>query len=428
MLVSQATFVSLCGTNSRIVREAGEFDTAGLFPLCYRRFTLVVAGTAPQPVVTEGDLFPARAGSGLMPPPRAQDCWDEEDQAVLVCRKVLEITHDVRSFHFESDGDRAFGFDPGQFITLRLEIDGEPISRCYTISSPPTRPHLISITVKRVPGGLVSNWLHDHVVPGTRITAQAPLGSFTLTGPPAPKYLFLSAGSGITPVMSMTRTLYDLGSDADVLFVHSARTPADIIFRLELEAIAAVTPNIRVVHVCEGDYPSERWMGLRGRLSTAMLQVLAPDLAERETYTCGPAPYMASVRRILRDIGYDMGRYHEESFSFESLPVSDVPASVDDGQGATPPDGAPTTYSVEFVRSGRTVSCTADENVLDAAYAAGLRPPASCTQGMCGTCKTTMLSGEVDMRHNGGIRPREVAQNKILICCSKPLSDLRIDG
>jgi glycine betaine catabolism B len=372
-------------------------------------------------MVVASDLRGVPQGAGLLPPPWAPDCWEEQDQAVLVCRKVLEITHDVKSFHFEADGHRAFSFDPGQFVTLQLAIDGAAVERCYTISSPPTRPHLISITVKRVPGGPASNWLHDHVVPGTRITAQAPLGGFTLTGPAAPKYLFLSAGSGITPVMSMTRTLYDLGSDADILFVHSARTPADIIFRRELEAIAAVTPNIRVVHVCEDDSPSERWTGPRGRLSTAMLQALAPDLEERETYTCGPAAYMASVRDILGEAGYDMRRYHEESFSFESLPASDVSPPADGRRGAT-------TYSIEFVRSGRTVTCAADESVLDAAYAGGLRPPASCTQGMCGTCKTTVLSGEVDMRHNGGIRPREITQNKILLCCSTPLSDLRLDA
>ena len=402
---------------------------------------MVVAQAGQQALLTEPDPLGSGVSSSLMPAPWAPDCWEERDRAVLVCRKVLQITHDVKSFHFEAEEGRAFSFEPGQFITLLLEIDNKFFNRCYTISSPPTRPHLISITVKRVLGGPVSNWLHDNVRPGARITANAPLGGFTLTAPAAPKYLFLSAGSGITPLMSMTRTLYDLGSDADVLFVHSARTPADIIFRRELEAMAAVMPNIRVVHVCEGDYPSERWTGLRGRLTTAMLQALAPDLAERETYTCGPAAYMSSVRRILGEVGYDMRTYHEESFSFESLPAAETAPLADAGQGAAPLDGevgnssssvtemaAPTTYSVEFVRSGVTVDCGADQYVLDAAYAAGLRPPASCTQGMCGTCKTTKLSGEVDMRHNGGIRPREIAANKVLICCSKPLSDLRIDG
>jgi ferredoxin-NADP reductase len=379
-----------------------------------------------------------RESTELVPPPWAPDCWGEEDQADLVCRSVLEITHDVKTFMFEPEGAKVFHFEPGQFITLQLEIDGRPVSRCYTISSPPTRPHLIAITVKRVVGGPVSNWLHDHVTPGTRLTVLAPLGQFVLSGRPASKYLFLSAGSGITPVMSMTRTLFDLGSDADVLFIHAARTPADIIFRRELEAIAAVMPNIRVVHICEGDYPSERWMGLRGRLTTAALQAIAPDLAERVTYTCGPPAYMAAVRRVLGEAGYDMLNYHEESFSFENLPMAEQVAVaehvaedlVPGPTGIEPltevPDVA--TYSVEFVRSGRTITCSAQQFVLDAALAAGMRPASSCSQGMCGTCKSVMLEGSVDMQHNGGIRPKEVAQNKILICCSKPLSDLRIEA
>lgn len=400
---------------------------------------MALAETGPPTMVADGYPSTDHAEMHVTPELGAPDCWADADEAVLVCRKVLDITHDVKSFYFEADGGRSFHFDPGQFVTLQLEIDGEVVSRCYTISSPPTRPHLISITVKRVVGGPVSSWLHENAVPGTRVTAQAPLGGFTLQPPVAPKYLFLSAGSGITPVMSMTRTLYDLAADADVLFVHSARTPADIIFRRELDAIAAVMPNVRVAHVCEGDYPSERWMGLRGRLSPAMLQSLAPDLAEREIFTCGPAAYMASVRRILGQLAYDMRGYHEESFTFENLPAAEVPPPLETqndlisgGEGSTASNEAasapPKTYSVEFVRSGLTVTCAADENVLDAAYAAGLRPPASCTQGMCGTCKTTMLAGEVDMQHNGGIRPREVAQNKILLCCSTPRSDLRIDS
>jgi ferredoxin-NADP reductase len=213
----------------------------------------------------------------------------------------------------------------------------------------------------------------------------------------------------------MTRTLHDIGSDADILFLHSARTPADIIFRRELDAMAAVMPNLRVAHICEGDTPAQRWPGLRGRLSSALLRSLADDLAERVTFTCGPAGYMASVRSILGELGYDMGDYHEESFSFERL---DAPA---------PPSADIAAYNVEFVRSGRTITCAPDENILDAAVAAGLRPASSCGQGLCGTCKTSKLSGEVDMRHNGGIRPKEIAQQKILICCSKPLSDLRLE-
>jgi ferredoxin-NADP reductase len=358
--------------------------------------------------------------------------WGETDNSTLVCRQVLDITHDVKTFLFQSEDPALFHYDPGQFITLRLQIGGRPVDRCYTISTPPTRPHLIGITVKRQPGGLVSTWLHDTMGPGQRISADGPFGLFSAARHPAGKYLFLSAGSGITPLMSMTRTLHDLGADTDVLFVHSARTPSDIIFQRELDVMASVAPTLRVAHVCERDSPREPWVGLRGFLNDEVLRVLAPDLHEREVFCCGPAPYMAAVRRMLVAAGFEMTRYHEESFSFEELTAGTAPAPADSAgaDGSQPPStGAqPVVFSVEFVRSGRTFLCGADENVLDAAFAAGLAPPSSCGQGMCGTCKTTVLSGTVDMQHQGGIRPREIAQDKLLICCSKPLSDLRIDA
>jgi len=375
----------------------------------------------------------------LIAPLSSPDCWQDSEETVLECSAVLDITHDVKSFVLRPAGDRVFHFEPGQFLTLRLDIDGQPVNRCYTISSPPTRPHRVAITVQRVLGGPVSNWLHDNLEPGSEIMALAPLGAFTLPGRLTGKYLFLSAGSGITPLMSMTRTLHDLGSEADVVFVHSARTPSDIVFRSELAAIEAVAAGIRVAHVCESDYPSQPWQGLRGRLSADMLRGLAPDLHERVTYTCGPAAYMASVRHILTDLDYDMLRYHEESFSFETpshIGAAPLPEEVrlDDLALSTPSEPPETaaeevdTFQVDFVRSGRSISCRADENVLDAALSAGLRLPSSCTQGMCGTCKTTKLNGDVEMNHNGGIRPREIAQNKILICCSQPRSDLSIDS
>jgi glycine betaine catabolism B len=377
-----------------------------------------------------------QALESLVPPLQSPVCWADEDHTVLVCTAVSDVTHDVKNFVFEPQDDRVFQFEPGQFLTLMLDIDGHKMNRCYTISSPPTRPHRVAITVKRVNDGSVSNWLHDNVVPGFKIAAMAPLGAFTLARQPADKYLFMSAGSGITPLMSMTRTLYDLGSDADVVFVHSARTPADIVFRSELTAIETVMPNLRVVHVCENDYPSERWGGLRGRLSPDMLRTLVPDLHERVTFNCGPVPYMESVRRILDQLDYDLTSYHEESFKFDdpAEPGGAPPpegVEYDDIAVAQPPgmdDDSLATYAVEFVKSGRTISCRADENVLDAALGAGLRLPSSCSQGMCGTCKVSKLSGSVEMNHNGGIRPREIAADKILVCCSKPLSDLVIDG
>jgi ferredoxin-NADP reductase len=255
---------------------------------------------------------------------------------------------------------------------------------------------------------------------------HAPAGAFVLPEEDAPKYLFLSAGSGITPVLSMTRTLYDLGSEADILFVHSARTPADIIYRGELEAMSRLMPNLRVVEICEGDAPTERWLGLQGRISKPVLEILTPDLKERETFVCGPEGYMSAARALLEELDYDMSKYHEESFDFGAPGVS-APAVAPPSEQELEAEAETAGFSVEFARSGRMITCGPDQTILDAALAAGMRPAAAGGQGMCGTCKVSMLAGEVEMQHNGGIRPKEIAQQKVLICCSKPLGDLRLD-
>jgi ferredoxin-NADP reductase len=242
--------------------------------------------------------------------------WTSDEEETLVCCQVRQETHDVKSFFFMSREGRTFSFEPGQFITLELEIDGETINRCYTISSAPTRPHTISITVKRVPGGKVSNWLHDNLRPGDAVRVLGPAGEFTCARHPARKYLFLSAGSGITPLMSMSRSHHELGEDRDIVFVHSARTPDDIIFARELDLIASNQQRFRTSFVCERMGQRTNWPGITGFLTLPLLRLIAPDFMEREIFTCGPAPYMKAVRDLLEEAGFDRTHYHEESFSF----------------------------------------------------------------------------------------------------------------
>lgn len=357
--------------------------------------------------------------------------WSSDDEETLVCCQVRQETHDVKSFFFMSREGRTFSFEPGQFITLELEIDGETINRCYTISSAPTRPHTISITVKRVPGGKVSNWLHDNLRAGDAVRVLGPAGEFTCARNPAGKYLFLSAGSGVTPLMSMSRSHYELGEDRDIVFIHSARTPDDIIFARELDLIASNQQHFRTSFVCERIGQRTNWSGVTGFLTLPLLRLIAPDFMEREIFTCGPAPYMKAVRDLLVEAGFDRARYHEESFSFDSLSPAEQAAA---SEGASAPvEGEAASgetqarYAVTFAKTHRDIECGAHEHVLDAAKRSGLRLPSSCTQGMCGTCKVKLLSGQVDMRHNGGIRQREIDQGMVLLCCSKPLSDLVVD-
>lgn len=339
-------------------------------------------------------------------------------------KAVLPVTHDVSTFVFEPPHAQTFSFTPGQYLILSVVVDGEHLERCYTISSPPTRPHLLSITVKRVPGGPVSNALHDTLAAGSQVEVSGPYGQFTLTEHPSDHYLFLSAGSGITPMMSMTRTLADLAEGTDVCFVHSARSPADIVFRRELEALSAGWPGLQVTSICEGPSPGEVWSGPRGRLSTPLLAALVPDITRREVFVCGPPPYMAAAYRSLMELGVPPEQCHQESFTFEPAthPLCAVP---DEGGGDTVVQA---TRTIEFVRTGRSVECPIGTTVLQAATAAGVPIRSACRQGMCGTCKSDLVSGDVDIQHAGGIRPREIAAGKFLPCCSYPLGDLVVDA
>lgn len=289
----------------------------------------------------------------------------------------------------------------------------------------------MSITVKRVPGGPVSNALHDTLVPGATIRALGPMGEFTATLHPAQRYLFLSGGSGVTPLMSMARWHHDHATGADIAFVHAARTPADIVFRAELELIALRDRAFAFTALCEGDAPAERWNGFRGRMTRAMLELAVPDFPERETFVCGPAPFMAAVRTILKGAGFDMARHHEESFDFATLAAAEpqVAAEVVAAEAAAPDAAGPAVavHKVTFAKSNRTLDVPADTFVLQAARRAGMRLPSSCARGLCGTCKSRMTSGTVAMSHGGGIRQREIDAGMVLLCCSRPTSDLVIE-
>ncbi len=348
--------------------------------------------------------------------------WSSEQDETLRCVHIRQETHDVKTFVLAADNPRSFRYLPGQFVTFELEIDGAKINRCYTLSSTPTRPDLVSITVKRVPGGPVSNWLHDHLRVGMALPAMGPSGEFSCFKVPAAKsYLFMSGGSGVTPLMSMTRALHDLGSDADIVFVHCARSPADILFHEELTLMARNMPQLRLAMVCEQHTPGSNYAGHLGRMDAARLAHIAPDFLQRDVYTCGPAPFMGAVRTLLDKAGFDMLRYREESFSFESLAPA-TPDNTDILKTETTPS-----YQIQLQKMGQTFSCRSDQPILQAAAAAGLRLPFSCSSGACGTCKTKKISGQVEIKHAGGIRQREIDQGWILPCCSKPLSDITLD-
>jgi ferredoxin-NADP reductase len=361
--------------------------------------------SVPQEILTEASGVPL---------------WDPEVDDTLVCRQVRQETHDVKTFVFSGREPRDFRFYPGQFMTFELPVDGM-VTRSYTMSGSAARPYRVEITVKRVPGGPASNWLHDNMLPGKEVSVSGPGGEFTADANAEEKLLFISAGSGITPMMSMTRTACDLSEPHDLHFVHAARSPADLIFRSELELLASQNPSLKVALTCDTTSASHSWTGFVGRLELPMLKLMSSDFMERKIFCCGPARFMEGVRGMLEEAGFDMGLYFEESFDFgaETAGTFEEPASA--------PEISGNTFHVNFTKTGHTVEVSPGMTILSAAKQAGILPMSSCQRGICGTCKSQLVSGEVDMQHGGGIRKREIDQGKILICCSTPLSNVEIE-
>ena len=343
------------------------------------------------------------------------------DDELLECAMVVPETTDTATFTFRAPSGAWFDYQPGQFVTLDLPIPGGNVQRTYTISSSPSRPLSISVTVKAQPGSQGGRWMLDHLRPGMRLKAYGPAGIFSFVRHEAPKYLFISAGSGVTPLMSMTTWAWDSGEMPDIVFVHAARSPSDIIFRQRLEGMADRVPGLQLRFTVEESDPFRTWHGYRGRLNQIMLGLMAPDYLEREVFCCGPEPFMQAVRDMLVALGFDMDRYHQESFGAPVRDEADAPV-IDD----VIPDGA-AGAEITFESSGVTAKCHETDTVLAVAKANGLNIPSGCTFGLCGTCKIRKTSGEVHMVHNGGISDEDIEEGYILACCSHPIGAVSVE-
>ncbi len=229
------------------------------------------------------------------------------------CVRVIDETPDVKTFTFVAEPPVEFTYQPGQFVTLELQINGKTIKRAYSISSTPSRPHNIDITVKRAtppnnvpdaPPGLVSNWLHDNLQAGSQVKIGTPLGDFSCIERPSSKILFISAGSGITPMMSMSRWLLDTNAGSDIVFFHSARTTDDIVFRQELELMTSRYANFQLATTLTRQDSNSSPGGRIGRFDKSMLQEIAPDFAQRSVYVCGSEAFTQQVKAILQELEF----------------------------------------------------------------------------------------------------------------------------
>ncbi len=285
----------------------------------------------------------------------------------------------------------------GQYLGIGVQVDGRWHWRSYSLTSTPAvHDGLVAITVKAMPEGFLSGHLVAGLAPGTVVRLQAPQGEFVLPEPPPARLLLLTAGSGITPVMSMLRTLDRHDTVPDTVLVHSAPTAADVLFRAELHALAREHPQLRL---------HEQHTDTGGILTPADLAALVPDWAERETWACGPPPMLAAAEAAWEAAGV-RDRLHLERFSVE--------LSGAGGEGG----------AVEFRRTGRTVEADGATTLLLAGEGAGVVMPFGCRMGICQSCVVPLVAGSARDLRSGRVA---VAGDTVQTCISAAAGDVVLD-
>jgi ferredoxin-NADP reductase len=293
------------------------------------------------------------------------------------------------------------GHLPGQYVRLGIEVDGVHHWRAYSLTSDPARPDgCIAITPKLVKGGKVSPFLCGGVRPGTIVRLGGVEGTFLLPDPLPRRLLFISAGSGITPIISMLRSLARRGGLRDVVHVHSARTAETVIFAAELHELHARDCGYRL---------HERLTGTQGRVSGAQLEQLCEDWREREAFMCGPAGLLEGMRERWQRDG-DPERLHVEHFQPHEL-LGDAQR----GAGGT----------IRFCSSDIQVDSDGRQPILVAGERAGATLPYGCRMGICHTCVGRLRAGRVRDLRTGAIhgQPGEMLQT----CVNAPEGAIEID-
>lgn len=290
---------------------------------------------------------------------------------------IADETADTKTYWLRPNA-RFGSFRPGAFVNVRLPIDGRVVERSYSLSSAPRADGLVSITVKRVPGGRCSNHLADHARVGQVLELSAPQGRFLLPEVTPPSLLMLSAGSGITPVMSMLRQLVAQNTRAEIVFMHFARTPHDVIFRAELAEIARSHANIKVV-LCVEHAGDRAWDGAIGRFRESLLREHAPRFRELDTFLCGPSGFMQAVMSCFEHADADLSKLRYERFNVEL----DASRFLSHAQ------------VIRFVRSGTESVSNRPRTILEEAERVGLQVESGCRAGNCGTCRCRKKSGVV---------------------------------
>jgi ring-1,2-phenylacetyl-CoA epoxidase subunit PaaE len=345
--------------------------------------------------------------------------------------KVVDITRetsDAITLHLEHPDRLSIPYKPGQFLTLILPIDGKKVRRSYSLCSAPDEGPRLSVTVKRVEGGLVSNYLLDQVQVGQEIEVMEPLGNFNLVPDASSSrhVILFGAGSGITPLMSILKTVLREEPNSKITLLYGNRDEDSIIFKKQLEELQTAYPDrlhIEYIfsqpkHACEH----------RGRMNQSMvikilerLKLTKPEAALY--YMCGPDGMMEEARKALNVLRVPADRIFRESFVSNKLIEQqeqehhgDVLASDDDGEITTQ------TVTIIYEGAEYSVQVEPDQTILEAALDQDVDLPYSCQAGLCTACRGKCLSGKVHLDEREGLSDAELEEGYVLNCVGHPLT------
>ncbi len=344
------------------------------------------------------------------------------------CVNVIQETPDVKTFQFQAIDSQLFHFKPGQFVGMMLEIDGQKHNRSYTIASTPSRPHILELTIKREKGGIVSPWLHDNIVVGSTMELRGPAGRFNNFDTESEKVLSISAGSGITPMMSMARFWTDTNPSKDVHFLNWVRSVEDIIFRREISLLDHKNENFKPEIICTQPGLSENWLGRRGRINHTVLGDMVADLNERVIFCCGPDGFMQQVKSCLAELGFNMDNYHDETFDPGGKKKAKITEQAKHAPKISEKSGkiiGP--FHLTLNKSGKKFVVEDNELLLEKLEAEGVEMESACRAGNCGACLVKKTSGQTHTENETGLQDNARKNGFILTCTTLLQSDVELD-
>jgi len=333
------------------------------------------------------------------------DDGNERSSIALLLTKTEQQTHDTRTLRFEILNEKRLCSKPGQFLTFQWTVDGQRISRSYTISSSPARENYVEITPKRMDNGCVSIFLNDEAKPGLAVEASGPYGRFYFDEALHKSIVLIAAGSGITPMISMLSYIDDLKLLNPVTLLYCVRTREDIIFQKDLARLRRSLPNFKY-EVCLSR-PDPAWKGHSGRLTEAIVSQHVTDLDSSTFFLCGPKGFMDNAHKILSTLGIGKGRILQEGFGESERSTESNPRE----SGAV--------ESLVFIHSKKVCQASAGSTLLELAEKNGVLIPYGCRQGLCGTCSTRVLSGVVQMDVEDGLTGAQKNAGYVLPCVSR---------